>query len=154
MYESTSTAEYHQPVSKSTVISGHTRHHHLRSVISGHTRHRLRLRPVYAIVAPPPQRRVPTRFTTRVARFFGMKIIDSLKSIDIGRGLPTAFVISSPFNQVLQLPSEQPGIVYPLDFVHLFSVHYYRWWWSLRLIRERTLSGFLQTEYRLDTVNV
>jgi hypothetical protein len=30
IYESASTAECHQPVSESTVISGNTRHHHLR----------------------------------------------------------------------------------------------------------------------------
>jgi len=30
LYESTRTAECHQPVSESTVISGHPRHHHLR----------------------------------------------------------------------------------------------------------------------------
>jgi hypothetical protein len=83
-----------------------------------------------------------------------MKIVDSLESIDVGRRLPTAFVIPPPFNQVLQLPSAQPGIVYPLDCVLLFSIHYYRWWWFLLLIWERILNGFLQTGYRLDIVNV
>jgi hypothetical protein len=83
-----------------------------------------------------------------------MKIVDSLKSIGVGCGLPTAFVVPPPFNQVLELPSEQPGIVYLLDFELLFSVHYYDWSGFLLLIRERILSGFLQTGYGLDIVNV
>jgi hypothetical protein len=80
-------------------------------------------------------------------------IVDSHKSIDIGGGITTVFVASPPINHVLQRPSEQPGLFYPLDFVLLFSVNYYRWWFLL-LLWEKIFSGILQTEYRLDIVNV
>jgi hypothetical protein len=73
---------------------------------------------------------------------FGVKVVDSLKSIHIGWGLPVALVVPSPLHEIWLLPLEKPGTVHPFDFVLLISFDYYQWTRFSLLIQEGIVSGF------------